>query len=100
MDHRTAAALLFLAMAPVAQAANIVVTDDTPARAIVITNGKDDPQRIVVTAEVFTMAKCKEGLASNVEDMRDTAKVMFCVPADMSEDGRVVGDLPLIDLAE
>ncbi|MBY5410150.1 hypothetical protein HFO98_17070 [Rhizobium leguminosarum] len=100
MNYRTAATLLFLAMAPVAQAANITVTDDTPARAIVITNDEDGPQQVVITAEVFTMAKCKEGLASNVEDMKDTAKVMLCVPADMSEAGRVVGDLPLIDLAE
>lgn len=100
MKHRIAFALLFLAIAPVARAANIEVTDNTPARAIVITNSKDGPQQVIVTAEVFTMAKCKEGLESNVEDMKDTAEVMLCVPADMSKDSRVIGDLPLIDLTK
>jgi hypothetical protein len=99
MKHTIAATLLALITTSAAQATEIEVTDQTPARAIVIRKGENgSPARIVVTAQVFTMAQCKEGLEGNVEDMKDTAKVMLCVPADMSEPGRVVGDLPLIDL--
>ncbi|MBX4920000.1 hypothetical protein HJA76_09795 [Rhizobium bangladeshense] len=89
-------AFLFLMLAPAAQAATIVVTDDTPARAISITNDG----HVVVTAFIYTMAQCKQALEENAEEFKAHSNAILCVPADMSAEGSVRGDLPLIDLTK
>lgn len=88
-----------LALAPAAGADLIELTDDTPARGIVLTNGVDYPHGVVVTAQLFNMATCQLAIADNVEETKATAKVM-CVRADMSKAGSIRGDLPFLDLTK
>ncbi|QIG75575.1 hypothetical protein EVC20_004 [Rhizobium phage RHph_Y2_17_1] len=96
MKHRIALALLFLTAAPAAWATDIEVTADTPARAVSITKENE----VFITSKVYTMAECKQALEENAEDFKAQANTILCVPADMSTDGVVVGELPLIDLTK
>ncbi|MBX4911494.1 hypothetical protein HJA82_29710 [Rhizobium bangladeshense] len=95
MTIRIALALLGLSMAA-AHAADIQVTDDTPARAVSITKAGE----VFITSKVYTMVECKQALEENADDFKARANTILCVPADMSTDGVVVGELPLIDLTK
>jgi hypothetical protein len=94
MKHIITATLLILAAVSSAQATDIKVTDDTPARAVSITKANE----VFITSKVYTMAECKQALEENAEDFKAQAKAILCVPADMATDGVVTGALPLIDL--
>ncbi|BCH68034.1 MULTISPECIES: hypothetical protein [Rhizobium/Agrobacterium group] len=96
MQHIVKAALLFLAMAPAAQA--VTITDSTPARAITIGKPEGDLNRVVVSPGVISMKECREALKDSAEALKENSDIIMCLPADMTHGERVIGDTPFIDL--
>ncbi len=92
MKRRIASVLLFLAIAPAAQA--VTITDETPARAITIAKHNGDFDRVFFSNEVVTMKECRDSLADNAEAMKDNSVAIICLPADLTQPGRVEGKLP------
>ncbi|OCP21940.1 MULTISPECIES: hypothetical protein [unclassified Ensifer] len=98
MKHIIATALLILSSAP---AMATEITDDTPARPITIAKEEGDLNRVVITNNVLPMAKCKEMLEANAEELKASAVMILCVPADLTDAKDLfIGDLPLIDLTK
>ncbi|PYE41646.1 hypothetical protein DFI02_110143 [Rhizobium sp. PP-F2F-G20b] len=96
MNYRLAPALLFLAMASTAHAEEI--PDDTPTRAFTIGKPEGDMNRVIVHPTIMSMSECREAMYENAEALKGESDFMLCIPADMTDKDKKVGDIPYTDL--
>lgn len=97
MKYLTLTALIALLAAPV-HAAGIRLTDDMPARMMVISK-PGSILRVMVQPTPMTMKVCKDGIPDHAKDIAgEEFTHLVCVPADLTGTATILDDLPIADV--